>query len=458
MALGALVALGGAARADDGPCKAPVRRMPCSATKDQAASVPTDTRSDTERRIEQRLFQHVDLNWKDTPLQQVIEDLHQMAQVNVVADMDALREGGVSLDMPMSLKVEDMSLKSALNILLHQARLTFVIKDEALQITTTERAKGKLRVLTYPVADLIMPIGGGDHELAPFLCRKYPELAGKRTPGMTAEEVLLRVITNTVEPDSWSEAGGKGTIQYFPLGHALVINQTQDVQERIADLLTALRREQENEDREYTVETRIFQKMAGDDNMTQLPKVTLVRGQQATINACDCVTIRDGSIYDFAGNFFFGRFPKGEPEAVSAGASLRVKVTAAEGGRLRLDASLRMSELVEATRDGLQLNEKSCRVIRRVESGKPVRVVLSEDERGEPQSWMLLMVTELPVSEECEQIFLGNLPPIPRGSATCGQVKVRKPKACEKPAPGWQCTTPCQPEPTSLWPTPPNPR
>jgi hypothetical protein len=372
--------------------------------------------------------------------------------------VDALREACVSLDMPLSLKVKDMSLKSALHILFHQARLTFVIKDEALQITTTERAKGKLRMFTYPVADLVIPIGSGDCELAPFLCRWCPDMAKKRTPGETAEDVLIRLITSTIEPSSWSDVGGKGTIQYFPMGLAMVINQTQDVQEQIADLLSALRRARANEDREYTVETRIIRKKAGDEDTMQLPKVTFVRGQPITIMTCDHVNICDGSIYDFAGYFHSGRFAKCEPETISAGVSLHAKVTKAECGRLRLDANLRMSELVEATRDGLQMNEKCCRIIRRVESGKPVRVVLTEDEHGEPQSWMVLTVTELPVAEECEQIFQGNLPPIPRGSEASGQVKVRKPKPCEKPAPGWQCTTPCQPQPTSLWPVTPNPR
>src|SRR5262249_35813416 len=53
---------------------------------------------------------------------------------------------------------------------------------------------------------------------------------------------------------TWSEVGGKGTIQYYPLGMALVINQTQDIQEQIVDLLQALRRLQ---DLEVAIEMRL---------------------------------------------------------------------------------------------------------------------------------------------------------------------------------------------------------
>ena len=57
-----------------------------------------------------------------------------------------------------------------------------------------------------------------------------------------AAEMLKRLITTTVAAKSWEPAGGEGDIQYFPYGAALVIRQTQDVQEEIARLLDALRR------------------------------------------------------------------------------------------------------------------------------------------------------------------------------------------------------------------------
>ena len=49
--------------------------------------------------------------------------------------------------------------------------------------------------------------------------------------------------------------GGPGTIDYFPLTMSLVINQTPDIQEQIADLLAALRRLQ---DQEVAVEVRFI--------------------------------------------------------------------------------------------------------------------------------------------------------------------------------------------------------
>ncbi len=76
----------------------------------------------------------------------------------------------------------------------------------------------------------------------------------KRTAN-TNEEVLIKLIMNTVAPKSWSEMGGPGTIDYFPLTMALVINQTPDIQDQIADLLAALRRLQ---DQEVAIEVRFI--------------------------------------------------------------------------------------------------------------------------------------------------------------------------------------------------------
>jgi type II secretory pathway component GspD/PulD (secretin) len=274
--------------------------------QDLGNGILSDRRGERERHIEQKLGTRISLNFKDTPLSQIIDDLHQMTGVNVVADTTALEEAGVALSQLLSLKVEDMSLKSALNILLKQARLTYVIKDEALQITTEEHAKGKLKMVTYPVADLVVPVenhtlpvvadfnkladnlwkgatGGGFNYGGPMPYvgpgampgapavsdpvsgRGYawnppgaqaPPLGGpnKPIPGTTIEDMLIRLITQTVEPSTWTEVGGKGTIQYFPLGLALVINQTQDIQEQIQDLLAALRRLQ---DLEVAIEMRL---------------------------------------------------------------------------------------------------------------------------------------------------------------------------------------------------------
>src|SRR5205823_7245914 len=88
-----------------------------------------------------------------------------MSGVNVVPKVGALEEEGVTLDRPLTMKLEGVSLKSALNLLLSQVHLVWVVKDEVLQVTTPADARGKMVQKTYQVTDLVVPIE--NHTLSP---------------------------------------------------------------------------------------------------------------------------------------------------------------------------------------------------------------------------------------------------------------------------------------------------
>ena len=70
----------------------------------------------------------------------------------------------------------------------------------------------------------------------------------------TLERELIRLITTTIKPDSWSGLGGEGTIEYFPIGLALVINQSPEVIEEVERLLESLRKLQ---DLEVSIEVKV---------------------------------------------------------------------------------------------------------------------------------------------------------------------------------------------------------
>jgi type II secretory pathway component GspD/PulD (secretin) len=256
-------------------------------------------KTDREREIYRRLEGPVpSMDFKDMPLRQILDDLQGWTGVNVVPDKAALESAGINIDQPMTMKLEGIALKSALNVLLQQAHLTYVIKDEVLQITTEENARGKLETRIHPVLDLVIPVdnapgiqtpsalkpsgdgglkvpgvtpwegrnsmtGGKDVSMSQFQNGAPVTGAGifgttqvtKENPRGTTEDVLIKLITNTIAPQSWTTVGGQGTIDFFPLGMALVINQTPDIQEQVAELLSALRRLQ---DQEVAVEIRFI--------------------------------------------------------------------------------------------------------------------------------------------------------------------------------------------------------
>ena len=77
-------------------------------------------------------------------------------------------------------------------------------------------------------------------------------LGGGSQPEFDALESL---ITKTIQPETWEEVGGKGTMARFETNLSLVVSQTQEVHEEIAELLEQLRRMQ---DLQVTIEVRFI--------------------------------------------------------------------------------------------------------------------------------------------------------------------------------------------------------
>ncbi len=260
--------------------------------------ITTTKRTEAERKIERLLTKPVTLSFTNQPLQQVLEDIGQWNGVNIYIDTRALEEQGISQSRPVSIKLDQVALKSALNLILREVHLTYVIKDDVLMITTEAEARGKLETKVYPVADLVIPVNNfGDVTNGPKPTNIGTPQPSGTTPGaptpilgsnaissgmpigsplggtgqpsgvipnngqwtknrpVTQEESLIKLITNTISPNSWKELGVQGTIDYFPATMTLVVNQTIGLQEEIADLLAALRRLQ---DQQVSIEIRFI--------------------------------------------------------------------------------------------------------------------------------------------------------------------------------------------------------
>lgn len=264
--------------------------------------IPYQLKDEKERAIHYRLQKPISLHMKDVPLQKAIQDISLMSGVQMVPDLGPLQDARVNLEAPLSISVEDIPMKSALNILLSPMKLSYVIEDHVLKVTTETRTRGRLVRYTYPIADLVVavenhpipdvfniqkalertmqpqqffpsylsPPAFPGNQGAPVSSHGSmseqpsnhsggysltPQAGGgstRRTPEDMAN-LLMGLIKNAVSKNSWDDMAGTGTIQYFPQGLALVINQTQEVQEEVQQLLASLRKLQ---DLQVSVELR----------------------------------------------------------------------------------------------------------------------------------------------------------------------------------------------------------
>ncbi|MCE9528584.1 MAG: hypothetical protein K8R36_21275, partial [Planctomycetales bacterium] len=115
--------------------------------------------------------------------------------------------------------------------------LTFIVKNEVIQITTPEDAGSQLLTRIYPVLDLVSrrtPV----YDTGAVVTSRT---AGGRM-GVADYKSLMNVITSTIDPDSWDDIGGPGSIAEFDNAGILIISQTREVHQKIGPLLNSLRR------------------------------------------------------------------------------------------------------------------------------------------------------------------------------------------------------------------------
>jgi hypothetical protein len=168
----------------------------------------------TEERILAALEGPTEMDFTETPLQGAVDFLMKFHNINIQLDNRALEDAAIGSDTPFTRKVNNVKLKSGLELLLRDMDLTYLIKNEVLLITTKDKADTELLTRTYPVGDLVEQKNA---------------------------ETLIKAIKTTVYPTTWDEVGGPGSIMYVPSVKGLVISQTRDRQDEVLELLRSLR-------------------------------------------------------------------------------------------------------------------------------------------------------------------------------------------------------------------------
>jgi hypothetical protein len=185
-----------------------------------------------EVRISKALAGKADLDFTERPLADAVAEIARTHRIEIQLDRKAMAKEGIADDTPVTRHVRDVSLRSALRLVLDDLDMTYVVRDGYLLLTTEAAADGMLSVNAYPARDLV----GSDEGLCPSL------VSGTKLHVAHDDlENLLDVITSTIQPTTWEDVGGPGSVKEVDISDALVISQTDAVHEEIATLLDALR-------------------------------------------------------------------------------------------------------------------------------------------------------------------------------------------------------------------------
>jgi len=181
---------------------------------------PVDASPDyqQEQRIREALLQPTSIDMVDMPLEEVAAYLMDAHYIQILLDTQALEDVGASADTPVTMHVKNITLASALELMLQAHDLTWLVQHGVLLITSNDRASEQVSTRMYPVGDLLTKNGEKAFDYAP----------------------LVNVLTTTIAPTSWHEVGGSGSV--VPYNGVLVIAQTEQVHQQAEQLLMGLRR------------------------------------------------------------------------------------------------------------------------------------------------------------------------------------------------------------------------
>jgi hypothetical protein len=172
--------------------------------------------SDMELRIRAELEREASVDFVEQPLKDVAIYLSDRHDIPVILAADKLQEASVDFNTPITKTLRGISLHSALRLILKDLELSYIIRDQALVITTPEDAERE-RTVAYAVDDL------------------------SDMPGVGVDaESLAELIEACIAPDQWGAHSGPPTIRHAG-DKWLVFEQTDAVHEQVGALLATLR-------------------------------------------------------------------------------------------------------------------------------------------------------------------------------------------------------------------------
>lgn len=112
-------------------------------------------RSAPEVRILRALEEQTALDFVEAPLSDVLQYLEDLHKVQFELDNKALEDSAVSSDTPINRNLSNLSLASALHLMLADLDLDFLITNDVLLITSKEVAHVATEIRIYSVKDLL---------------------------------------------------------------------------------------------------------------------------------------------------------------------------------------------------------------------------------------------------------------------------------------------------------------
>lgn len=181
-----------------------------SAKRKAAYAQRMNPMTDKERAIQKTLDQitRQPVSFAKTPWDDVLKTLEEVVGLPLLVNKQTLDEAKASYDLAITKKLpQGITKRYLLKAVLAELDLTFIIKNEQIQIVTILQAQTELVTRVIPIDDLFLSGSGNS----------------------TTPQGIIDFIMETVDPLSWKKNNGPGTITYYPAGRCIIVRNTAEV-------------------------------------------------------------------------------------------------------------------------------------------------------------------------------------------------------------------------------------
>ena len=214
------------------------------------------------------------------------------------------------IDQTTAINMDAISaipLKTGLELLLKSvaggfADLGYIVEGGVITIATMDSLPSKLETLVYDITDLLgRPAtfyaqsgggsggagGGGTAGGEGFGDEDEMDRDQLAEEALARSEELIRLIQDSIEPDSWYDVGGEGAITVYG-NKKLIVRQTRDVHNRIEKLLKEIRKSLGHqvaiEARFLLVGENFLEDIGLDVDFTRYPQTEIKQGEWDVIS------------------------------------------------------------------------------------------------------------------------------------------------------------------------------
>ncbi|HZY88627.1 MAG TPA: hypothetical protein VFE78_27640 [Gemmataceae bacterium] len=180
---------------------------------------PANKLTAKERSIMEALAKPISVDFENNTLSSVLEWLGKALGQDILTDKRALEEAGVTYETMVTLKLRNVTARTVLRKILADLNLTYVVKDQSIQVTSIARAREMVTTRTYYIGDLTT---FANPNLPPVL---------NQLQMLQNIAMIVNSITTQIDPQSWrnNNPDAVGSITFDPITMTLIIKQTAEV-------------------------------------------------------------------------------------------------------------------------------------------------------------------------------------------------------------------------------------